>query len=255
MKRLNLPFKFSFWLKKAPFIGAFLLSIGLTGGCTAADQQHRVDYVVDGDTLILDNGEKVRLIGINTPEMHGDSGVAEPFAVDAKVALTNIIGNKTVSIVQGKEAKDQYGRTLAYVMVNKKQDVQQMMLASGYAYVVAFPPNIDRLSQYMDAEKLARDKGLGLWFKKQSITSTKALSKGFILKKGRITNQYSTENNHIFKFDDELTIVIRLSDWEKYWNGTPSNWVGEAVELRGWVRNGNEGYLTRVRHPSMMVQI
>lgn len=72
----------------------------------------KVERVIDGDTLVLEGGEHVRLLGINTPEK------GEKYYQDAKGFLENKVLNKTVIVLSGREKKDLYGRTLGYILLH-----------------------------------------------------------------------------------------------------------------------------------------
>ena len=85
-----------------------------------------VANVVDGDTLDLDNGERVRLVGIDTPD-RGECGYDE-----AKLVLASLVLNQPVTLEPGDEDRDSYDRLLRYVLVNGV-DVGGQMLAQGYA--------------------------------------------------------------------------------------------------------------------------
>lgn len=76
-----------------------------------------MQQVVDGDSLRLVDGRKVRLIGINTPELGRDGKPDEPLSVKARDALEKIIATHTITLKMGPDKTDHYGRTLAYVML------------------------------------------------------------------------------------------------------------------------------------------
>ena len=82
-----------------------------------SESAYRVERVVDGDTLILADPDRtrVRLIGINTPELARDGKPAEPLAVEAKEWLANRVEGKEVRLDFDIERFDQYDRTLAYI--------------------------------------------------------------------------------------------------------------------------------------------
>ncbi|MEK6824110.1 MAG: thermonuclease family protein [Nanoarchaeota archaeon] len=78
------------------------------------DEFVKVDRIIDGDTLVLNNGNHVRMLGINTPEKK------EKYYQEAKDSLNEKILNKTVRLEYGKDKKDKYNRTLAYVFLNNE---------------------------------------------------------------------------------------------------------------------------------------
>ncbi|GIS91411.1 MAG: hypothetical protein CM1200mP20_14520 [Pseudomonadota bacterium] len=78
-------------------------------------RQAQVRHVVDGDTLVLDNGETVRLAGINAPELGQKGQPDQPLAAEATRALRELVGAGTVVVEEAMEREDRHGRTLAYL--------------------------------------------------------------------------------------------------------------------------------------------
>lgn len=116
-----------------------------------------VAYVIDGDTFVDKNGEKVRLIGINAPE------IGERCYEEAKARLKELIEKKYVKLVYDVKRKDRYNRTLAYVFVNDL-NVNLIMIKEGYAVVYPDRLNTRFLNEFYSAEKYARENKIGcLW--------------------------------------------------------------------------------------------
>ena len=82
-----------------------------------ADTWHTVRWVSDGDTVVLDNGQKVRYIGINAPEVAHDDHIAEPYGEEAKRFNASLVNRKKVRLEFDKERTDRYKRRLAYVFL------------------------------------------------------------------------------------------------------------------------------------------
>lgn len=115
-----------------------------------------VSQIIDGDTIRLSTGEKVRLIGINTPERD------QPYYSEATEKLSQLIGNKRVTLKKDVTNKDQYGRLLRYVYVNETF-VNLEMVRQGYAISYSYPPNTKHLDEFEAAEQEARDTQIGIW--------------------------------------------------------------------------------------------
>ncbi|MEM5833361.1 MAG: thermonuclease family protein, partial [Candidatus Aenigmatarchaeota archaeon] len=116
-----------------------------------------VAYVIDGDTFVDKNGERVRLIGINAPE------IGERCYEEAKARLKELIEKKYVKLVYDVKRKDKYNRTLAYVFVNDL-NVNLIMIKEGYAVVYPDRLNTRFLNEFYSAEKYARENKIGcLW--------------------------------------------------------------------------------------------
>lgn len=120
-------------------------------------EKFKVIKVIDGDTIILENGEKVRLIGINTPE------IGEKCYWEAKNFLQKIIENKTVYLEADGLNKDKYGRLLRHVYLNGSY-VNLIMIKEGLAFY--FPSKSKYSNILFKEEELARKNKIGcLWNK------------------------------------------------------------------------------------------
>lgn len=156
---------------------AALLAVVLAGaGCgrdTAAGPAGdagaaTVVRVVDGDTIRARLGsveERVRLIGIDTPETHGAGGLRECFGAEATARLSALLPPGTpVRLVRDVEARDRYDRLLAYVY--RRSDglfVNLALVREGYAVTLTYPPNVAHADELVAAAQAARRSELGLW--------------------------------------------------------------------------------------------
>lgn len=129
-----------------------------------------IDDVVDGDTVRVRlpgrrETESVRLIGIDTPETHGPGGLRECFGKEASARLAELVAPGTeIRLVRDVEARDRYGRLLAYVY-RQRDDlfVNLSMAADGFAAPLSIPPNVAHRGAFADAAARAREQDLGLW--------------------------------------------------------------------------------------------
>ena len=121
----------------------------------------RVKWVIDGDTIILEDDRRVRYAGIDTPERN------EPFYWKATRRNIALVKGKRVTLVICKEKpRDRYGRILAWVYVDGV-DVGAVLLKEGLARVFTAPPcGTKKLEEYREYENMARKKRLGIWSKK-----------------------------------------------------------------------------------------
>ncbi|MEM5831815.1 MAG: thermonuclease family protein [Candidatus Aenigmatarchaeota archaeon] len=116
-----------------------------------------VASVIDGDTFVDEKGEKIRLIGINAPE------IGEKCYEESKEKLKEMIEKKYVKIVYDVKKKDKYNRTLAYVFINDL-NVNLIMIKEGYAIVYSDNINTKFLKEFYLAEKYAKENKIGcLW--------------------------------------------------------------------------------------------
>ena len=150
----------------------------------AADRlEATVVWIDDGDTIdvrVGDRLERVRYIGIDAPEVphHGEGGT--PGGEAATVVNRALVAGKHVTLELDAEARDRYGRLLAYVWVDGAM-ANLAMVQRGYARTLTIPPNVRYARSFADAERDAREAGRGLWrdgaFGSGDVTSALSLSR------------------------------------------------------------------------------
>jgi endonuclease YncB( thermonuclease family) len=119
-----------------------------------------VERVIDGDTIELSNGKKVRYIGIDTPEMTSKN--SQCYAQKAKEKNEELVLGKKVTLEKDVSETDKYGRLLRYVYINDLF-VNEYMVAEGYAKVTTYPPDVAYKDVFLNAERSAREQQKGLW--------------------------------------------------------------------------------------------
>lgn len=144
-----------------------------TSGCSktgtrATPNAAVVTRVVDGDTLDVDLGgrtERVRLLGIDTPESVKPGTPVQCFAKEATRRLQALLPSDTpVRLVRDVEERDRYGRLLAYVYRQPDQlFVNLDLVRGGYAHVLTFRPNVTHADELTQAASEARRTPRGLW--------------------------------------------------------------------------------------------
>ena len=112
----------------------FLSTMLLASATFAADLVVSVRETIDGDTILLDDGRKVRYLGINAPE------VGQPFAREATNFNRRLVSGLSVHLELDQVTADRYGRLLAYVYHQGKM-VNEQLLAEGWAHIFSIPPN------------------------------------------------------------------------------------------------------------------
>lgn len=140
-------------------------SVGPSPGADGNGAEATVERVVDGDTIVLAGGERVRLIGIDTPESKDPRKPVQCFAEEASAHTTGLIPPGTpVRLEYDVERRDRHGRTLAYVY--RDSDglfVNAALLEDGYAQLLTVPPNVAHVDALRDLQTAAREAGRGLW--------------------------------------------------------------------------------------------
>lgn len=143
--------------------------VPLGGAPTGATETATVLRIVDGDTIEVDRGrgpEKVRYIGIDTPETVHPAQPVEWMGQEASAANAGLVEGREVVLESDVTDTDQYGRLLRYVWTENAGGwifVNLALLAKGYAQVSTYPPDVKYVDLYLVRQGAARDEGLGLW--------------------------------------------------------------------------------------------
>ena len=119
-----------------------------------------VTRVIDGDTIEISTGEKVRYIGINAPELANRN---ECFAGKARQKNVSLVLNKKVKLVKDVSDKDRYGRLLRYVYIDNLF-VNKTLVEEGYANAATHPPDVKFKDLFIQMQKQAKEQKKGLWY-------------------------------------------------------------------------------------------
>ena len=122
-----------------------------------------VRWVNDGDTIVLDSGQRVRYIGINAPEIDHENQKAQPYGYQAKSYNKKLVGSQKVRLEYDIEQRDKYGRELAYVYLNDGTFINARLLAAGLAFYLYHKPNLKHGKILLKAQQDAMASGAGLW--------------------------------------------------------------------------------------------
>jgi len=126
-----------------------------------------VERVVDGDTVKVvlqdETTERIRLIGIDTPEsVHPDASKNVPYGQVASDYTKSRLDGQTIGLELDVEERDQYDRLLAYVWLGDEL-INLTLVREGHAVVSTYPPNVKYVDLFTAAQTEAREAGLGLW--------------------------------------------------------------------------------------------
>ena len=129
--------------------------------------ENQVIRVIDGDTIeVYQNKkvEKIRMIGLNTPESVDPRKQVECFGIEASDRLKELIEGKIVNLEtdETQDKQDRYGRKLRYVFLGD-ENINQKMIADGYGFEYTYKVPYKYQNEFKEAQKSARKKSLGLW--------------------------------------------------------------------------------------------
>ncbi len=214
--------------------------------------------MIDGDTLHLDNGDKLRLVGINTPEIGRGGAASEPLAEQARAALVDLVGaDRVVRVTDARVARDRHGRRLAHLYDRDGGSVVAQLLAGGWGFHVAVAPNFTHLECFQAAEEEARSAGRGVWSEPglavQQVHQLVPGEGGFTRVVGTVTRVSFKENGWWIQLDGKVGLRIRGEDQARFDRARLRAAQGEHLQARGWlVPMRGDWWLMDVSHPAML---
>ena len=227
-------------------------------GCPAGHIDERVQavYVFDGDTLKLEDGRRVRLIGINTPELNQKGAAPSPFAIEARDTLQGLLdsGRHTLLLQYGAERRDHYGRLLAHAFLENGDNIAVHLLQQGLATTLVVPPNTWARDCYQDHEDRARSAGIGLWglaaYRAGNARTLPPETRGFRIVRGRVSEIRESRHNIWVDIDGPLVVRVSRKDLVHFEPDYLEQLVGHEVEIRGWIKQDRDGLRLTARHPA-----
>ncbi len=219
--------------------------------------------VVDGDTLLLENGTEVRLVGIQAPKLAlGRAGFkAWPLAEEAKQALEALALGNTLTLYYGGRKVDRYGRALAHLVRADGLWLQGELLAAGMARVYSFRDNRRLMDEMLARESRARAARRGIWaLSYYAVRSPEAAANhigSFQLVEGRVVDAAIVRRRGYINFGEDwksdFTISIAPGDRKLF--GPEGEDIlalkGRVVRVRGWIKSFN-GAMIEATHPEQI---
>ena len=220
----------------------------------ALERAAHVARVVDGSTLLLDDGETVRLAGIETP--------AARLAAEAREALAALVEGRRVGLALGDAGRDRYGRLRAHLV--RSDDgawVQGTLLAAGLARVHCLVDDRRAVAAMLAIERRARAGRLGIWsepqYRVRAATEADAGLHSFQLVEGRVRAAAVVRGRGYLNFGDDwredFTVSIGPRDRRRFEaDGIEiEDYEGRLVRVRGWVDSFN-GPMIEATHPEQI---
>ena len=125
--------------------------------------RHEVKSVYDGDSILLDSGEKIRYLGIDTPEIDHSGGKSQFMAHAARNLNVKLVNRARVRMEYDRKRRDRHGRVLAYVFLEDGQMVNAILLRKGLAHLMFKRPNFKYFSFLLSCQRQAMEKRIGMW--------------------------------------------------------------------------------------------
>ncbi|MEX0923524.1 MAG: thermonuclease family protein [Rhodovibrionaceae bacterium] len=243
---------------------ACLPAAAATAAQAVPSEAARAVQIVDGDTLLLDDGRELRLVGIQAPKLPlGRTGFeAWPLAEEAKAALAELILGKRLGIAPGPAPLDRHGRLLAQLYDSESGLwIQGALLDRGLARVYSFHDNRVLISEMLARERAARAAGRGIWGKPwYAVRGPEELAAdvgSFQLVEGRVVDAAVVRGRGYLNFGadyrSDFTIALDRDALDRFAAAglAPSHYIGRRLRVRGWIESFN-GPMIEATHPEQI---
>ncbi len=228
--------------------------------------------VIDAETVLLDDGREVRLIGALAPRSPDMSPDAAPWLPEerAEAALRHLVLGSSVELAFAPRRRDRYGRLLAHLFLDRGGEriwVQGDLLSSGHARAYGLPGSFACMRELLAHERVAREARSGLWsnaaYATQRAFRTRTLLRlrnTYQLVEGRVVHVASTKSRTYLNFgkdwrtDFTAGIATKLVKANPAWAKSLAALEGKKVEVRGWIEYRN-GPFIEVEDPSQIATV
>jgi len=242
----------------------FWLPFALAGAPTEVAQ---VRHALDGDSLLLADGRQVRLIGVNTPEIHPSRDkrqptAPQPLAREAQRFVATRVNGRSVTLHFETERNDRHRRLLAHVTLADGVNLEEALLREGLGWMVAIPPNVEELPRLQAAEDQARQAGRGVWGRPEyrPVAAERLTTKdaGFLFVTGTVRKVGQSSYAFYLDLAPRVTLLVPREHWNKYFAAPagpyarPQQLLGRKLVARGWASARDGKLRVRVAHPAML---
>ena len=225
-----------------------------------------IKKIIDGDTIKASNGETIRLIGVDTPEIFWDKGTAEFYGYKAMKFTRKNLLNKKVYLRYGQKKRDDYGRVLAYIYLENGELFNIKLLNSGYAHLMTVAPNTKYLDNFTNEVVKSRAEGSGIWSqikqleKEIPVVSWDEVKKYYgkkVIVEGKIINTYQSDKvvflNFSKNYNETLTVVIFNNDLNKFAIQPEKFFLNKKIKVMGIIKKYEGAPEIIVENPSTIL--
>lgn len=251
---ISAPFLFVLWS------GGVQPAVARDSNCAPRqfDDQVTVRYVYDGDTVQLDDGRRVRFIGINTPEREHDDRPAEAYAERARQRLVQWQqASNQWQLVYDKDRHDRYGRVLAHVFDRQGRNITQQLLREGAGQLLVIPPNLKYLDCYRRAQQAARLNHSGLWalpeYQPLAVQQLQAFARGYHIVTGKLSRIGESRSSLWLNLGRSFALRIKKTELSYFDRQALEKQVGETISAQGWIYQYRGQLRMRLRHPAALL--
>ena len=230
----------------------------------APEGEARVVEVVDGGTVLLDDGETVRLAGVEAPGV-GNGGAesgTRPLAREARQALADLVQGRRVGLAYGGHRRDRHGRLRAHLVRSSDGTwIQGALLAAGFARVHSLVDDRAAVADMLAIERRARAGRLGIWtrphYRVRAAGEAGTGLRSFQLVEGRVRAAAVVKGRGYLNFGDDwrndFTVSIAPRDRRRFEAAgiAVQDYEGRLVRVRGWIVSFN-GPMIEATHPEQI---
>lgn len=212
-----------------------------------------VKSVYDGDTVVLADGQKIRLLGINTPEVQHRDKSADAGGDEAREWLTNKLKDAKVRVETDVEKTDSYGRTLGHLFTENQEHINVALVAAGLAQVTIWPPNLKYTKELINAGQQAEAAKLGIWQRPEYAPIpveqlTEEGHRGWTRVVGKVRAVKPAKKFVYLEFTDRFNVRIEKESLSLF--PDINSYQGKTIEVRGWLNKRKDQFSMLIRHPS-----
>ena len=226
-------------------------------------RQATVVEIIDGDTVVLDDGQELRLVGIQAPKLPlGRPGFqAWPMADEARQALADLALGQRITLASAGTRSDRHSRILAHAERDDGLWLQGAMLVRGLARVYTFPDNRVAATEMLALERQAREARVGIWahpyYGVLDPAETPSHIDRFVIVEATVAATDRVRGRIYLNFGpdwrEDFTVSIAPEDADLFDDAgiDPLLWAGRQVRVRGWLYFRN-GPMIDLTHPEQI---
>lgn len=219
-----------------------------------------VEKVVDGDTIIVKGGGRVRLLGINTPEIAHRQHAAEPLGDRAHQRLEQLLRDKKVYLEFDQQRRDRFKRLLAHITLEDGSNINEQLLREGLARALFLQPNMKHLQDYFRIEAVAQKEKRGLWalpeFQIRPANKAQQCIKHFCRLRGKVRRVETKQQYTYLQLAGELQVAIHNQRLPQLLNAGihPAALKGKTIIVRGWIGQRKGKPIINIQH-NLQIQL
>jgi len=217
----------------------------------------QVKRVIDGDTIVLENGVRIRLIGLNAPEIESRYRQNEQGGQLAKLWLQKKLQQGTVFLEYDQQKKDKYGRSLAHLFLADGSHLNQQLIRQGLARLSLIPPNLHYADVLIKAGQEAEVNKRGLWAEEHlKLIKVAHLSGGKSVsgwQRFLATANQITESRKYYRLILSKDVDVRMAKKNMVLFPDLETYRDKKLEIRGWASRTQHHYSILIQHPSAII--